>query len=118
MMSADCGFGTTNVVTGKLALCAPAGTVTLAGTVAAAGLSLVRETVKPPAEADAFSVTVAVAGSPPRGPVRVTPPAGADAFSVTGPVGGSPRRPSGVLPLTVESAVAATAAGARAPAAT
>ena len=40
MMRADCGFGTVSVVTGKLALREPAGTVTPAGTVAAAGLSL------------------------------------------------------------------------------
>ena len=40
MMSADWGLGTTLVLTGKLADLEPAGTVTLAGTVAAAVLSL------------------------------------------------------------------------------
>src|SRR3954452_21449809 len=66
MMSADWGFGTTFAVTGKVALLAPAGTVTLAGAVAAAGLSLSSATVKPPAGAAELSTTVPVTGVPGR----------------------------------------------------
>src|SRR5215211_1589920 len=65
MMSADWLFGTAFVVIGKLALTAPAATVTLGGTVAAALLSLERETTKPPVGAAAVSVAVPVDGSPP-----------------------------------------------------
>src|SRR3954463_5609856 len=72
MMSADCGFGTTKVVTGKLALLAPAGTVMLGCTVAAAGSSLDSATVKPPAGAAAVSRTVPVTGVPPRTSVGLT----------------------------------------------
>src|ERR1700740_2639849 len=46
------------VVTGKLALVDPAGTVTLAGTVAAAALLLERVTCSPPLGADPLRVTV------------------------------------------------------------
>src|SRR5256885_14082654 len=72
MMSADCGLGTTLVVIGNLALAAPAGTVTLAGTVAAVVLSLRSETVKPPEGAAPVSVTVPVEGSPPTTSVGLT----------------------------------------------
>ena len=48
------------LVTAKVALVAPAATVTDAGTVAAAVLLLVRVTTAPPAGALPFSVTVAV----------------------------------------------------------
>src|SRR5215210_1710122 len=65
MINADWLFDTTKVVIGKLALVAPAGTVTLGGTVAAAVLSLDSETTKPPAGAVAVSVAVPVDGSPP-----------------------------------------------------
>jgi hypothetical protein len=50
----------------------PAATVTLGGTVAAAGLSLESCTTKPLAGAAAVSVTVPVAVSPPRMSVGLT----------------------------------------------
>src|SRR5918992_330316 len=56
---------TLSVETGNVALLEPAGTMTLAGTVTAVGLSFARSTRTPPAGAAAVSVTVPVAGSPP-----------------------------------------------------
>jgi hypothetical protein len=55
------------VLTVKVALVAPAGTVTLplGGTVATDGLLLERETTAPPPGAGPFSVTVPVEGFPP-----------------------------------------------------
>jgi hypothetical protein len=53
------------VVTGKLALVDPAGTVRLLGTVAALGWLLLSETVKPLAGAGAVNCTVPVTGFPP-----------------------------------------------------
>src|SRR4051794_8352661 len=72
MIRADCGLGTTLVVIVKLLLVDPAGTVTLAGTVAAVGLSLVNATVKPPDGAAAVRVTVPVEGLPPTTSVGLT----------------------------------------------
>jgi len=56
---------TAKVATANVALVAPAGTVTLAGTVAAAVLSLERETTAPPVRAGPLSVTLPVEGDPP-----------------------------------------------------
>src|SRR5215208_1525668 len=66
MMMADWLFVTTVVETVKPAVVAPAGTVTLAGTVAAAVLSLERAAAKPPDGAGAVSLIVPVALCPPR----------------------------------------------------
>ena len=52
-------------LTVKVALVAPAATVTLKGTVAAAVLSLVRETAAPPLGAGPLRVTVPIEGDPP-----------------------------------------------------
>src|SRR5712672_7142 len=54
-----------NVVTGKLALVAPAGTVTFDGTLARPGSWLPRATTVPPVGAAVASVTVPVDGVPP-----------------------------------------------------
>jgi hypothetical protein len=72
MITADWALVTWLVVTGNVALVAAAGTVTLGGTVAAAVLSLVRSTTKPPAGAAADSVTLPVAESPPITSVGLT----------------------------------------------
>jgi hypothetical protein len=56
---------TASVVTVKAALLAPAGMVTLAGTVAAAVLLLERETTAPPVRAGPLSMTLPVEGDPP-----------------------------------------------------
>jgi len=53
------------VLTVNVALLAPAATITLVGTVAAALLPLERETVAPPAGAGPLNVTVPVEGDPP-----------------------------------------------------
>jgi len=63
-MVAEVDAATALVLTGKVALVAPSGTVTLAGTVAAASL-LARETTAPSRGAGALSVTVPVEERPP-----------------------------------------------------
>ena len=61
------------VVTVNVALLAPAATVTLAGTVAAAVLSLERETAAPPLGAGPLRVTVPVEDDPPVTLVGLSP---------------------------------------------
>ena len=56
---------TAKVVPVKVAVEAPAGMVTLAGTVATAVLALARETRAPPPGAGPLSVTLPVEGDPP-----------------------------------------------------
>src|SRR2546425_12178889 len=63
-MVTEVDAATALVLTGKVALVAPSGTVTLAGTVAAASL-LARETTAPSRGAGALSVTVPVEERPP-----------------------------------------------------
>jgi len=53
------------VLTANVALLAPAATVTLAGTVAAAVLPLIRETAAPPLGAGLLRVTVPIEVDPP-----------------------------------------------------
>ena len=72
MITADCALVTDLVETVKVARVDPAGTVTLGGTVAAAELSLVRSTVKPPEGAAEPRVTVPVAASGPTTSVGLT----------------------------------------------
>ena len=74
------------VVTGNVALVAPAATVTLAGTVAADVLLLVRVTAAPPAGAAPLNVTV---------PVEEAPPVTLDGLN---------ERPEGIGALTVKVA--------------
>jgi hypothetical protein len=56
---------TATVVTGNVALVAPAGIVTLAGTVVAVVLLLMRVTTAPPLGAGPLSMTLPVEGDPP-----------------------------------------------------
>src|SRR5919205_200832 len=72
MITADCALVTSLVETVKAARVDPAGTVTLGGTVAAAVLSLVRSTVKPPEGAAEVRATVPLAGSGPTTSVGLT----------------------------------------------
>ena len=60
------------VVTANVALLAPAATVTLAGTVAAAVLPLEREMAAPPLGAGPLRVTVPVEGDPPVTLIRLS----------------------------------------------
>ena len=76
---------TVRVVTVKAAPVAPAGTVTLAGTVATAVLLLERETRAPPLGAGALSVTLPGEGDPPLTLVEFS----VSEDSVAGPDGGT-----------------------------
>src|SRR5436305_5518820 len=79
------------VVTAKLALVAPAATVTAAGTVAAFVLLLVSVTTAPPAGAALVSVTL---------PVLPAPPISTEGFSVNEPSSGFTTSPTGFeMPL-------------------
>jgi hypothetical protein len=64
-MVTDVEVATLLVLTVNVALLAPAATVTVAGTVAAAVVPLIRETTAPPVGAGPLSVTVPVEGDPP-----------------------------------------------------
>ena len=64
----------TVVATLKVVEIAPPGTVTVAGTVALAGLLLARLTIRPPGGATLVSVTV---------PTELVPPTTVDGFSTT-----------------------------------
>ena len=72
MITADCALVTSLVETVKVARVDPDGTVMPGGTVAAAVLSLVRSTVKPPEGAAELRVTVPVAWSDPTTSVGLT----------------------------------------------
>jgi hypothetical protein len=71
------------VLTMNVALVAPAATVTLPGTVAAAVLSLIRETAAPPVDAGPLRVTVPIEEDPPITLIGLS----ATAESVAEPVG-------------------------------
>jgi hypothetical protein len=64
-MVTDVEVVTLLVLTANVALLAPAATATLAGTVAAAVLPLIRETAAPPLGAGPLRVTVPIEGDPP-----------------------------------------------------
>jgi hypothetical protein len=88
---------TTKVVTVNVALVAPTGTVTLAGTVATAVLLLERVTRAPPVRAGPLSVTL---------PVEADPPLTLGGFSVSDVRVG----PGGGCGVTVSEAVLVTPA--------
>ena len=71
-MVTEVSAATVVVVTVNVAVVAPAATVTLAGTWAAAVLLLVSVTIAPPTGAGLFNVTVPVEGFPPRTDVGLT----------------------------------------------
>src|SRR5215217_5873102 len=96
-MIADWLLLTVFVETVNPALVAPPGTVTVAGTVAAAVLSLDSATAKPPAGAADVSVTVPVAVSPATTSVGATVSAESDALDAAGGGGGGDE-PAGVQP--------------------
>ena len=72
MITADCALVTCLVETAKVARVDPDGTVTLGGTVAAAVLSLIRSTLRPPEGAAELRMTVPVAASGPTTSVGLT----------------------------------------------
>src|SRR3989441_6532578 len=103
---------TVAVVTGKLALEPPAGTVTLAGTAAAAGLLLDKGTDNPPAGAAFASVTMPCAVSPPRTVGGLTENPSTAGVTVTKPtLLALPPRPSRICAEMVNTVLAATAGG-------
>src|SRR5919107_4300715 len=98
MISADWLLPRTLVEIGKLAVVEPAGTVTLAGTVAAVVLSLDSATVKPPEGAATVKRTVPVDAFPPTTSVGLTVTDDSDVA------------PDGVVVLTVQPDKVAVAA--------
>src|ERR1700741_2668363 len=103
---------TSEVPIGKVAFAVPAGTVTLCGTVAAAGLLLERGTDKPPLGAWLASVTLPCALSPPNTTAGLSVNESTAGATVTKPaLVALPPRPSKMRAEMVNRVLAVTAGG-------